>query len=211
MPGHVVLLGDSILDNGAYVASGSDVLSQLRARLPEGWQATLNALDGAVIAGVLIQLERLPRGATHLVISAGGNDALRGSGVLMQPAGSVMEALLKVGEVRDAFQASYRTMLERVAATRLPVALCTIYDVPLPDPLQRRLANLALGVLNDVITREAARRRLPLIDLRVIFTDPDDYANAIEPSGKGAGKIVTAITSLLAAHDFSGRSVVYTD
>lgn len=211
MPGHVVLLGDSILDNGAYVASGSDVLSQLRARLPEGWQASLNALDGAVIAGVLIQLERLPRGATHLVISAGGNDALRGAGVLMQPAGSVMEALLKVGEVRDAFQASYRAMLERVAATRLPVALCTIYDVPLPDPLQRRLANLALGVLNDVITREAARRRLPLIDLRVIFTDPDDYANAIEPSGKGAGKIVTAITSLLAAHDFSGRSVVYTD
>ncbi len=211
MPGHVVLLGDSILDNGAYVASGSDVVCQLRARLPEGWQATLNALDGAVIAGVLIQLERLPRGATHLVISAGGNDALRGSGVLMQPAGSVMEAMTKVGEVRDAFQASYRAMLERVAATRLPVALCTIYDVPLPDPLQRRLANLALGVLNDVITREAARRRLPLIDLRVIFTDPDDYANAIEPSGKGAGKIVTAITSLLAAHDFGGRSVVYTD
>ena len=45
---HVVLLGDSIFDNAAYVAGGPDVVKQLRAALPNDWRATLNALDGAV-------------------------------------------------------------------------------------------------------------------------------------------------------------------
>ena len=49
---HVVLIGDSIFDNGAYVAGGPDVVTQLRERLPQGWRATLGAVDGAV---------RLPR------------------------------------------------------------------------------------------------------------------------------------------------------
>ena len=40
---HAVLLGDSIFDNAAYVASGPDVLRQLSGILPSGWRATLNA------------------------------------------------------------------------------------------------------------------------------------------------------------------------
>jgi hypothetical protein len=31
---HVALLGDSVFDNAAYVAGGQDVVTQLRARLP---------------------------------------------------------------------------------------------------------------------------------------------------------------------------------
>jgi hypothetical protein len=74
--GHVVLLGDSVFDNAAYVAGGPDVVTQLRGLLPPGWQATLLALDGGVISGVAGQLRSLPRDATHLVISVGGDDAL---------------------------------------------------------------------------------------------------------------------------------------
>src|SRR3712207_8799829 len=44
--GHVVLLGDSIFDNGVYVSGGPDVVRQLRDELPPGWQATLRAIDG---------------------------------------------------------------------------------------------------------------------------------------------------------------------
>ena len=73
---HVVLLGDSIFDNAAYVAGGPDVVRQLRDILPSGWRATLNALDGAVIADLPQQLQKLPSDATHLVVSVGGNDAL---------------------------------------------------------------------------------------------------------------------------------------
>src|SRR4051812_18372219 len=64
--GHVVLLGDSVFDNKAYVAGGPDVFTQLRARLPTGWRASLAAVDGAVTEDVARQLGRMPRGATHL-------------------------------------------------------------------------------------------------------------------------------------------------
>src|SRR5437868_12036949 len=79
---HVVLLGDSVFDNGAYVGGDPDVVRQVRELLPPGAGAALNARDGAVIADVASQLARLPAGATHLVISVGGNDALLNVGVL---------------------------------------------------------------------------------------------------------------------------------
>lgn len=74
--GHVVLLGDSIFDYARYVPGGPSVLDHVRRPLPRGWKVTLLARDGAVAAGVIEQLARLPDDATHLVISAGGNDAL---------------------------------------------------------------------------------------------------------------------------------------
>src|SRR5689334_2118739 len=43
---HVVLIGDSVFDKGAYVAGGPDVVRQLRGVLPGGWRATLTAVDG---------------------------------------------------------------------------------------------------------------------------------------------------------------------
>jgi hypothetical protein len=56
---HVVLLGDSVFDNGAYVGGGPDVVTQLRQRLPAGWRATLAAVDGGVIRDIPHQLERV--------------------------------------------------------------------------------------------------------------------------------------------------------
>ena len=43
----VVLLGDSIFDNAVYVGGGPDVCQQVSERLPEGWKATLLAIDGS--------------------------------------------------------------------------------------------------------------------------------------------------------------------
>ncbi len=37
---HVVLLGDSVFDNAAYVGVGPEVVQQLRSALPDPWQAT---------------------------------------------------------------------------------------------------------------------------------------------------------------------------
>jgi hypothetical protein len=57
---NVVLLGDSIFDNGAYVGAGDpDVIGQLRAILPGGWRATLNAVDGAGMSDIRGQIARL--------------------------------------------------------------------------------------------------------------------------------------------------------
>ena len=112
--GHVVLLGDSVFDNGAYVGRGEpDVARQLHDRLPAGWGATLAAVDGAVTGDVPRQLGRVPPGATHLVVSVGGNDALRRQDVLGASARSVADALLALGEVRDGFARGYRACWTR--------------------------------------------------------------------------------------------------
>jgi len=208
---HIVLYGDSIFDNAAYVSRGEEVLSKLRARLPQDAGASLRAVDGAVIEAVTRQLQSLPEGATHVVISAGGNDALRYAPVLLQGARSMPDAVGRIADLQDDFRAKYRAMLDAAQRHGRPVAVCTIYDVQLIDLTQRRLAATALSVLNDVITREAVRRRMPIIDLRVIFEDPADWANSIEPSGQGGEKMAAAITAMLARHDFSGFSGVYTN
>lgn len=66
---HIVLLGDSTLDNAAYTDGGPDVVAQLRAVLPPGWEATLAAVDGATTRTLGPQLAAIPAGATHLVLS----------------------------------------------------------------------------------------------------------------------------------------------
>jgi len=206
---HIVLIGDSILDNGAYVGPQGDVLSKLRSRVQQTDEVTLLARDGAVIEGAQQQLFNLPASATRLIISAGGNDALRATSVLMERASSVADALSKILAVRSRFAAAYGALLNHVQRTSVPAAICTIYDVLLPDLEQRKLANLALGVLNDVITREAAARRIPLIDLRVMFTRDEHFANAIEPSETGSELIAAAVVQAL-KHDWSGPSAIYT-
>jgi hypothetical protein len=207
---HIVLLGDSILDNGAYVGDGPDVVTQLGARLPPGARATLGAMDGSVTSGVRLQLQLAPEDATHFVVSAGGNDALHYSSLLGDKVSSVGEALEKLGAVREAFKQDYAVMLDEVTARGRPVAVCTIYDARFPDAKQRRLAALGLTIFNDCITREASARGLALIDLRLIMSADEDLANPIEPSVTGGAKIAAAIAAFAADYDLAkGRCEVF--
>lgn len=208
MPEHIVLLGDSILDNDAYVSSGGAVIDALRRLQPAG-TATLLARDGAVLSSVSAQLQHVPTDASLLVISAGGNDALGDSRIIREPARSVADALSKLLVVRDRFSLGYHAMLDAAQQSDRRFAVCSIYDVQVENTAERRLANLALALLNDVITGAAVSRRLPLLDLRVSFTDPADYANAIEPSSRGSEKIARAILEMASRHDFSGPSASY--
>lgn len=203
--GHIVLLGDSVFDNAAYVGPRQEVLDKLRTHLEPGWQATLLALDGAVLADVRRQIGQLPSDATHLIISAGGNDALGQVGVFGEAVTSVGEALTMLAGIRRQFQERYREMLQAVLPLELPTTICTIYDVRFPDPDLREIANTALTMLNDVITREAALRGLPLLDLRVLFDEDSDFANPIEPSARGGEKIARSLVEVVAQHDFDAR------
>jgi GDSL-like Lipase/Acylhydrolase family len=205
--GHVVLLGDSVLNNGAYVGGGPDVVRQVREVLPEGWRATLLAVDGSVIASLPAQLARLPRDATHLVLSVGGNDALGASGVIDEPARSVAEALGRLADIRDRFGRAYEAMLDRVLAAGLPTAVCTVYDGRMPEP-RRRVAVTALAALNDRITRATFAHGAALIDLRLICAEDADYANPIEPSVQGGAKIAAAIAAFVTGWNASERSQV---
>jgi hypothetical protein len=83
------------------------------------------------------------------------------------------------------FAADYQAMLDSVLAAGLPTALCTIYDTPSTAP-EQPIIRTALSVFNDVITRAAFAHGLALIDLRLIYSEDEDYANPIEPSAGGS-------------------------
>ena len=207
---HVVLLGDSIFDNKAYVGSGPDVIVQVREALPKGWSATLAAVDGAVTGDVKGQLKGISTGVSHLIVSAGGNDALLEKGLIEESARSVAEVLDKLAKVKAKFRKDYAAMLEAVRARKLPTAVCTIYEARYQDPTTRAIAATGLSIFNDVILREAFSRGLPVIDLRIMFDDDADYANDIEPSVKGGAKIAKAIATLVTSHGFTQpRSEIY--
>lgn len=208
-PNHVVLLGDSILDNAQYVPGEPPVIQQLKQQLPEGWKASLLAVDGNVTSDVVQQLQQLPTNASHLVISVGGNDALTRSFILNQPVKSVGEAMAYFATVIADFQASYRQMLKTALSYKKPTCVCTIYDA---IPNLSSIEKTALSLFNDVILREAIVAGIPVIDLRAICTEAEDYSqiSPIEPSARGGQKIVQKIMSAITQHGFDNtKCIIY--
>merc|ERR1719482_958590 len=78
---HIVLLGDSTLDNGRYLNLAKGELSVekqlMKICMERNWDMTVLAQDGSMLEDVRQrQLPLIPEGATHLVMSASGNDLL---------------------------------------------------------------------------------------------------------------------------------------
>ena len=198
MSGHIVLLGDSIFDNKSYTRGEPDVVAHLRAALPSGWRATLLAVDGTTTTDVARQFDVIPKDATHVVLSLGGNDALLNSDLLSTPLRSSSEALLMFAARLEPFESAYRQTLTSLVSRGYDLTVCTIYDGAL-EPDYARLARVALMTFNDVILRVAFELGVNVVDLRQVCVDSADYANPIEPSGTGGRKIARAIARAVGA------------
>ena len=201
---HIILLGDSILDNGAYVGDDPDVAAQLRALVP-GAKVTLLATDGHTTREMPSQIARLPDDATHLVLSVGGNDALGQADFLISGATSVAEVLGRLAAYGQSFRAAHQSVVESLQTTGLPLALCTVYDANFADPTIAELVRTALATWNDAIIRNAIAAGLPVIDLRAICCQTGDYANDIEPSSQGGAKIARVIARVVGEHRFGEK------
>jgi hypothetical protein len=181
------------------------VIEHLRKNLLPGWRATLLAVDGSVASSVARQLARLPADATHLVVSAGGNNALDHSSLILhEAASSYVEVLCRLAEIRAEFQREYRAMLQDVLAHDKPATVCTVYDA---IPGLDRAEHTGLCLFNEVILREAFQVRVPVIDLRLICTEASDYARSspIEPSVAGGGKIARALSRAVTEYELRAQ------
>lgn len=199
---HIVLLGDSIFDNAAYVGTNPDVIMQLQMKLPENWNASLNAIDGNRVDDVYAQLEKLPKDATHLVLSVGGNDALSCIGILNEKVASSAEVFIKLANLREDFEQKYQKLIQKILSFNIPTTISTIYNPNYPESTYQRIGITALAIFNDVIIRQAFQNGIPLIDLRLTCNEATDYANPIEPSSAGGEKIVNAIVNVVFEHNF---------
>src|SRR5436309_1853133 len=111
---HIVLFGDSIFDNKSYVNGGLDVVSHLRQQMRDGEEATLRAVDGSVVEDVRKQIFDLPTEATHLFVSAGGNNALLNVDVLQMRVSSAAEVFNRLADLAGEFERRYEEILRAV-------------------------------------------------------------------------------------------------
>jgi hypothetical protein len=89
-----------------------------------------------VIGDVYEQLAQLHRETTHVVVSIGGNDALRETSLLDASTRSVADSLMRLSPVQDRFRRDYCRLMEAVGKHKLPTAVCTIYDPRYPDDIR---------------------------------------------------------------------------
>lgn len=193
---HLVLLGDSILDNAPYTTPKPDTAWHLRRLIGERWSVELLARDGARMAEMQEQFVRIDRPSTA-VLSIGGNDVTRHVGMLAKPASSAKDVLSELLAIADAFAPRYAAVLDALIPRVERLVLCTIYDVRLEPPEIARLARVPIALLNDRIIGAAAARGLEVIDLRAVCTEDADFMLEIEPSPQGAEKIARAVAGVV--------------
>jgi lysophospholipase L1-like esterase len=133
---------------------GQALIRHLNSILPPDWKATLLAIDGSMTTDVIAQIPKISDSATHLVVSAGGNDGLPRADILQRPTSSVGTAVEQLAAIRAEFHQNYCRMLSALLACEKPLVICTVYDPHFPDPLIQRLTTTALNIFNDCILRE---------------------------------------------------------
>ena len=220
---HIVLLGDSIFDNRSYVEPGEqDVPNQLRALVRGGdCKVTNLAVDGHVTRHIVTQLNNLPSDATHLFLSVGGNDGLGHLSIFNDNIDTIGDALQKMYLIGETFQQKYSAMLDSVLMHKLPTAVCNIYyprffsssldrvvsylPVMMDGEKLQQMTMAAETIFNDIIMFEVFKRKLPLIDLRILCNDDQDFANPIEPSCIGGMKIAKTINKIANEHSFDSN------
>ncbi|TME73109.1 MAG: hypothetical protein E6I46_12235 [Chloroflexi bacterium] len=87
-------------------------------------------------------------------------------------------------------------MIGRVRRLGLTTTVCTIYNGNLSRD-EAAVARVGLTAFNDVILRVAFEASFRVIDLRLVCSEPSDYANPIEPSSACGEKISRAILASL--------------
>ena len=196
----IILLGDSIIDNGAYVRPGeADVAKQLQALLPQ-LAIIKRAVDGAVCADVLGSQTANLESTDRIILSAGGNDALQHIDLLdAATVTTAKQVLLRLAAIRADFRRTYASLLDRLVTIRAPVLVLTVYNPCFDghgmDATYQQAAEGAISLFDDVIQLEAHRRSFKVLELRTLFTSPADYANPIEPSALGGAKLAQAISA----------------
>ena len=197
----ITLFGDSIIDNGVYVGSEElSVLQHLQLRRSDRIFEQ-RAVDGDTTADVLSN-QLVDRHSGIAVLSIGGNDLLQNMRLLatedrVTPVG-LFESL---GAVADGFIDRYQSILSML---RGPSLVMTIYNPSFQrDPAMahlQRSCEMVVGMFNDIIHQLARQHDKDLLELRDIFVEESDYANPIEPSHIGGGKLADAIIEWVEKH-----------
>ena len=198
---YITLLGDSIIDNKTYVQKGElSVLEHLEniseyeyTQLAFDGDTTLNVLNGQLLSPGIAT-------SSHLVLSIGGNDLLQNLSFLYEgPVNKINDAVAGVQQyIFKPLEQRFETIIQRLSSHRANLLLCTVYegDLGRTDEFRDVLdsSKIMVSSFNDTVYKTASKYNADVLELRHIFTSPEDYANPIEPSHIGGEKLAQAIT-----------------
>lgn len=220
----IILLGDSIIDNKSYILSNElDVTEHLEKLFSNDPNVVIE--NHAVDGDTMLQLEKnhldsnLLLGATHIVVSIGGNDLLYNISFLQTTSklSKVMGKGAMIGkwgakelnpsrnkvfeetyfEIIEPFKKQYETIVANLSNHRANLLLCTVYEGDLVDSDEfsdvSNSSKTMVSIFNDIVYRVANKFNADVLELRDIFTSSDDYANPIEPSHIGGEKLAQSI------------------
>jgi hypothetical protein len=182
---------------------------------------TNNAVDGYTMYNIEYNHLDTPEveEASHIIVSIGGNDLLHNISFLQTTSelSKVMGKDARIGkwgvkelnpsrnkvfeetyyEIIKPFTKQYETIVANLSSQRANLLLCTVYEGDLVDSDEfsdvNNSSKTMVSLFNDIVYRTANKYGTDVLELREIFVSPEDYANPIEPSHIGGGKLAKAI------------------
>ena len=189
------LVGDSMLNNQLYVPDGDSVYHKLREYTND--TVHLLAKDDAIISDMYSQLHKIPshfdNPTTYVCVSAGGNNLLNMQSLLFT--NSFQE------DVRDEMDSIFKEYTKFISAIklRLPSAtilLLNLYYPPSMPHLKKVVARWN-ELLSDTFSNDSVSKRIRVIQVDNVFTEPTDFVSRIEPSSEGGDKLSKLIVGNL--------------
>jgi len=196
----ITLLRDSIIDNKTYVQQQEYSVLEHLQNISKNEFLQL-AYDGDTTVNVLerqLQSQEVAK-SSHLVLSIGGNDLLQNILFLHEgPIENINKALSDVHkQILKPLEQRFETIVEKLSSHRANLLLCTVYegDLGRTDEFRDVLdsSKIMVSSFNDTVYKTASKYNADVLELRHIFTSPEDYANPIEPSHVGGERLAQAI------------------
>ena len=184
----ILLLGDSIFNNEAYVKNGKSIVNLLKDKEQE---VDSYAVNNASIIDIYQQLNNVPLDLnnehTSLFLSVGGNDILTTFVDQIQNEDSDMKNTLK-----PIFNA-YKKLVASIQTKMNKVGKITLVNLYYPTNMKYQQYKPILEEWNRLLDQYAREKNLNVLRLNYLLTQSTDFSLSIEPSESGGMKIADNI------------------
>ena len=201
---HIVLIGDSVLNNSIYVPFGKSVFDILKTKTPNIFNF---AEDGAKINDCYSQIDKIPaelnKTGTYIFISVGGNDILNKNENLEGP---LIKQLFNnnsfgyrlrssVAHRRLRLRLAPYMELIKSARTKFEGAKINVLNLYLPTNPHYQSYKQTVIQWNALINEYSSKadEMYNVINLYTLLTTPSDFIYDIEPSESASQKIANVI------------------
>lgn len=179
---NIILIGDSVLNNAAYVPPGKAVLDYLKQKTNNVFNF---AKDGSTIQDAIDQILNIPpnfnNSNSYFFISVGGNDILN------------LRNMLTNSEI-DVLFSKYIQLIDTIKLKfgGVNINVCNLY---LPSDPRYLNYKPSIDYWNQLIQKNSNRigAMYNVVDLFNLLNTPNDFIYGIEPSKDGSVKIANII------------------